>query len=314
MTHQRLGPAVHTPTSLVTPPPHLGEAIPYAQQVEQAAEALPATLPEDPRKLLVALDVDGTLVTAQGVSKNVYRTVNAALESGMNVVIATGRGLSATRPVFEELEMSPGFSVSSNGAQIVKWERAADGRHVYQKLKETYFDPRGAAEAILQVVPEAIIATDDGEDRMRVSRFFPRGELMSIQDLHDLEDLLTLPTIRMVARAPQMRRQEFADALATIDLSTVECAVGWTSWADVTARGTTKAQGLAELVAELGVDQQGTIAIGDGTNDIPMLRWAAHGVAMGGATEEVVQAADARTGAVDHDGAAAVLEALLRRY
>lgn len=314
MSAERQGPAINTPTSLVTPPPHQGEGIPYDQQVEQAAEALPDTLPDDPRKVLVALDVDGTLVTAAGASKHVYRTVNAAIESGMNVVIATGRGLSATRPVFEELEMSPGFSVSSNGAQIVKWERAADGRHVYQKLKEIYFDPRGAAEAILGVVPEAIIATDDGEDRMRVSKFFPHGELLSVQDLHDMEELLKLPTIRMVARAPQMGREEFADALATVDLGTVECAVGWTSWADVTARGTTKAQGLAELVTQLGVDQRGTIAIGDGTNDIAMLRWAAHGVAMGGATQEVVQAANATTGAVDHDGAAAVLEALLRRY
>lgn len=314
MDFDRQGPGIHTPPSLVTPPPQLGEGIPYDQQVEQAAETLPDTLPDDPRKLLIALDVDGTLVTAKGASRNVYRTVNAAIEAGMNVVIATGRGLSATRPVFEELEMPHGYSVSSNGAQIVLWERAADGRHVYQKLKETYFEPRGAAEAILRVVPEAIIATDDGEDRMRVSRLFPQGELLSVQDLHDMEDLLRLPTIRMVARAPQMGRQEFANALATIDLSNVECAVGWTSWADVTARGTTKAQGLAELVTQLGVDQRGTIAIGDGTNDIAMLRWAAHGVAMGGATQEVEQAANATTGAVDHDGAAAVLEALLRRY
>lgn len=312
MTSQ--GPGIHTPQSLVIPPPHKGEGLPYDRQVEEAAQALPETLPDDPKKVLVALDVDGTLVTANGASRNVYRTVNAAIEAGMNIVIATGRGLSATRPVFEELGVSPGFSVSSNGAQIVRWQRVADGRHVYEKLKETYFDPRGAAEAILRVVPDAIIATDDGEDRMRVSRFFPDGELISVQDLHEMEHLLSLPTIRLVARAPQMGREEFADALATIDLSIVECAVGWTSWADVTARGTTKAQGLAELVTELGVDQRGTIAIGDGTNDISMLRWAAHGVAMGGATQEVVQAADASTGAVDHDGAAAVLEALLQRY
>lgn len=302
------------PPSLITPPPQRGEGVPYDQQVENAARALPATLPEDPRKVMVALDVDGTLLTAEGASKNVYRTVNSAIEAGLNIVIATGRGLSATKPVFEELGMSPGFSVSSNGAQIVLWERAADGRHVYTKLKETFFDPRRAAEAILSAVPDAIIATDDGHDTMRVSNLFPPGELASIQDLQELEHLLAEPTIRLIARAPAMEREAFADALAKVDLSDVECAVGWTSWADVTALGTTKAQGLGVLTEQLGVDPTGTIAIGDGTNDIAMLRWAAHGVAMGGATPDVVEAANATTGAVDHDGAAAVLEALLQRY
>lgn len=314
MTPQPQDPRFNTPQSLVTPPPYVGVGLPYAEQVALAAEALPTTLPEDPKKVLVALDVDGTLVTANGASENVYRTVNAAIEAGVNVVIATGRGLSATRPVFEELRMSPGFSVSSNGAQIVRWERGLDGRHVYEKLKETYFDPRLAAEAILGVVPDVIIATDDGNERMRVTRLFPHGEFLSGQDLHELEHLLSLPTTRMVARAPSMDRLAFADALTRIDLSHVECAVGWTSWADVTARGTTKAQGLTELVERLGVDQSGTIAIGDGTNDIAMLRWAAHGVAMGGSAPEVVKAAKTTTGAVDHDGAAAVLEALLQRY
>ncbi len=314
MTQVPGAPRARTPQSLITPPPHRGEGVPYDQQVENAARALPDTLPTDPGKVMVALDVDGTLLTAKGASQNVYRTVNSAIEAGINIVIATGRGLSATKPVFEELGMSPGFSVSSNGAQILRWERAADGRHVYTKLQETFFDPRRVAEAILDVVPDAILATDDGHDTMRVSNLFPPGELASVQDLQDLERLLREPTIRLIARVPGMEREVFADALAKIDLSYVECAVGWTSWADVTALGTTKAQGLGVLTEQLGVDPAGTIAVGDGTNDIAMLRWAAHGVAMGGATPEVVEAANATTGAVDHDGAAAVLEALLRRY
>ena len=46
------------------------------------------------------------------------------------------------------------------------------------------------------------------------------------------------------------------------------------------------------------------LAIGDGRNDIEMLRWAGRGVAMGQAVEEVSAAADAVTGTVYEDGAA----------
>ena len=135
--------------TLITPPPHDAPSLPYEEQVDHAREALPADLPDDPSKVLVALDVDGTLVTANGASENVRRTVASSIEAGINVVIATGRGVAATRPVFQELELPSGFSVSSNGAQIVRWERAQDGRHVYEKLSETYFDPRAAVQAVL---------------------------------------------------------------------------------------------------------------------------------------------------------------------
>ena len=45
-----------------------------------------------------------------------------------------------------------------------------------------------------------------------------------------------------------------------------------------------------------------------------MLQWAAHGVAMGSAGENVKQSADAVTAPVEQDGAAAVIQAVLSRY
>ncbi len=55
------------------------------------------------------------------------------------------------------------------------------------------------------------------------------------------------------------------------------------------------------------------LAIGDGRNDIEMLRWAGRGVAMGQAVQEVHDAADASTGDVYEDGAAAELRPLVSR-
>ena len=94
---------------------------------------------------------------------------------------------------------------------------------------------------------------------------------------------------------------------------THEVFVGWTSWADIEPLGVTKATGLESLRARLGVPASGTVAVGDGTNDIAMIEWAAFGVAMGGASEEVRAHADHVTAAVENDGAAAVMHGIMRR-
>jgi hydroxymethylpyrimidine pyrophosphatase-like HAD family hydrolase len=62
------------------------------------------------------------------------------------------------------------------------------------------------------------------------------------------------------------------------------------------------------MVAEkLGIDQADVLAVGDGRNDVEMLRWAGRGVAMGQAIEEVRAAADDVTETVYDDGAAVEL-------
>jgi hydroxymethylpyrimidine pyrophosphatase-like HAD family hydrolase len=56
------------------------------------------------------------------------------------------------------------------------------------------------------------------------------------------------------------------------------------------------------------VEHRDVLAIGDGRNDIEMLRWAGRGVAMGQAVQPVLDVADAVTASVLEDGAAVELE------
>jgi hydroxymethylpyrimidine pyrophosphatase-like HAD family hydrolase len=74
--------------------------------------------------------------------------------------------------------------------------------------------------------------------------------------------------------------------------------------------GLSKATGLAVAARRLGLRARDTIAFGDMPNDVPMFGWAAHGVAMANAHEELLAVADAVTTSNDEDGVAAVLEQL----
>ena len=72
-----------------------------------------------------------------------------------------------------------------------------------------------------------------------------------------------------------------------------------------------KGQGIRDICGVLGLEPAQVIAFGDAQNDIPMLRVAGMGVAMGNAAEAVKAAADLVTCSNNEDGIAAALEKLL---
>ena len=70
----------------------------------------------------------------------------------------------------------------------------------------------------------------------------------------------------------------------------------------------TKATGLAEVAADLGVDAADVVAFGDMPNDLEMLRWAGHGVAMGNAHPALLDVADEVTARTPRTASRLVLE------
>ena len=73
----------------------------------------------------------------------------------------------------------------------------------------------------------------------------------------------------------------------------------------------TKAAGLDFVAAHVGFSQAQTVAFGDGENDIELVEWAAYGVAVANAHEQVKEVADFVCPSVDDEGVAQVLEAFL---
>ena len=76
---------------------------------------------------------------------------------------------------------------------------------------------------------------------------------------------------------------------------------------DVIATGGGKDHGMDALLSHFGIGLEDTMAFGDGENDLPMLRHAHIGVAMGNADDLVKGQADYVTGTVDEDGISSAL-------
>ena len=84
---------------------------------------------------------------------------------------------------------------------------------------------------------------------------------------------------------------------------------GW--YCEIVPAHISKWTGVTQLARKLGIPPDAICAVGDQRNDLPMIREAALGVAMGNAAPEVKEAADLVTGRHDEDGLVAVVERIL---
>ena len=297
------------------PPTSGGPPIGTAAGPDGAASAAPAApaaglLPDE--RLLVALDVDGTILDINGrVSERMMASLARLRTYGVQIVISTGRGIQAALPVAYHVGLTDGWMICANGAVTLRMDPAAPGG--YEIADAVTFDPTDAIAALTRAVPDGIVAVEVLGDGFKVSRPFPDGELIEAQRVVSLEEMSAQPVTRVVLRAPGMDVGEFSTLVAGCGLHSVEYAIGWTAWLDVAPEGVTKASALQSLAARLGTGASRTIAVGDGTNDVEMLRWAGIGAAMGSAPESVKESSDIVTGPVWHDGCAALLDAVVER-
>ncbi len=259
---------------------------------------------------LIALDVDGTLVDHEGaMTEEVRDAARAVIEAGHDVIIATGRSLGATLPVIRLLGITRGFAVCSNGGVTLRIDASLP--EGFEVIERVTFDPKPALTALRERLPAAKYALEDDRGRFLSTESFQDASFGSEAESVDFDEMLRSRAVRVVVFSTDSSAEEFGEAVASIGLHGVTYSVGWTAWLDIAASGVTKASALEVLRRRLGTDEELTVAVGDGRNDIEMLQWAGRGVAMGQAPDEVRSAASEVTGTVYDDGAAKVLRSLV---
>jgi Cof subfamily protein (haloacid dehalogenase superfamily) len=268
----------------------------------------------DWRPRVVALDIDGTLLkwiegggtTYEEIAPAVRDAVHRALDAGAHVVLASGRSPHGMTPIADLLDLHDDGSerlwvVASNGAVVLRYPPI-------EVVHEETFDARPAVSAILERHPTALVAVEERGVGYRVNRHFPHGELSGEMTLAEVDDIVAGPVSRVIIRDPDATADEFVALAEDLGLHGTNYVVGWTAWLDLAPVGVSKASGLEYVAQRLGLTADDVLAIGDGRNDIEMLRWAGRGVAMGQAIQPVIDAADDVTESVYEDGAAIELD------
>ena len=262
------------------------------------------------QKLMVALDVDGTLVDHDGhMSAAVREAAQAVVAAGHEVMIATGRSLNAMLPIIENIGIERGYAVCCNGGVTLRLHPELESG--YEVIHKATFDPAPALRALRERLPSAKYALEDEDGNFLSTERFQDPSFGVEAVGVDFQTMLEATAVRVVVFSTDNTPEEFTEAIEHIGLAGVTYSVGWTAWLDIAAAGVTKASALENLRGRLGIEPHLTVAVGDGRNDIEMLSWAGRGVAMGQAPEEVIAAADEVTHSVFDDGAAHVLRSLL---
>lgn len=254
------------------------------------------------RPRLIALDVDGTLVSnANELSAAVRKSVRALRDSGIEIVISTGRAIPGVLDTTGKLGFTEGYAVASNGAIVFAYDPI-------DVLQAVTFDASDAVRRVLEQVPDAIVAVEEIGVGFRVNREFPPGEVSGQFVVEDVDSLIAEPVTRVVIRSTDHTAEEFTAIVNDLGLTGTNYFIGYSAWLDLAPAGVSKASGLDFLCRRLGIDPADVLAVGDGNNDLEMIAWAGRGVAMGHAPDTLKEVADHVTAPIEADGLVEELE------
>lgn len=262
---------------------------------------------------LIASDVDGTLLTTmERMSGRTMQVVRRVLAADVPFVLVSGRPPRWIPPVAAPAQLS-GYAVCANGA--VLYDIGSD-----QVLSVRGLDPvllHDVAESLAHALPGAHLAAERIGTTAHGRAIAPHVSESDFRNpWGDSEntyvsraEVLGRTAIKLLVSDRRMTSDEMAQAARSVLDGAVDITFSTNAGLiEISAPSVTKATGLAEVAARCGVTAADVIAFGDMPNDVEMLRWAGHGVAMANAHPAVLRAADEVTARNDDDGVAQVLE------
>lgn len=233
---------------------------------------------------LIALDLDGTLLNSKReISSQNLHWIQKAEEAGLIVAFATGRGRDSSKPYWDVVSPTAPM-IMANGAEV--WKN-------HDELLSRFELPPAAVSELIALAKDHAV------------HYWTLGNCE--EDPSSTEDGCL--KVGMYHHDPEVIAQlrERVAAIGDFEISSSA-----SDNVEVNRRGVTKAAGLAEVTALLGIKPREVVAIGDNINDLSMIEWAGYGVAMENAVEIVKDVADHVTGSNDEDGVAQLIQSILK--
>jgi Cof subfamily protein (haloacid dehalogenase superfamily) len=257
---------------------------------------------------LVASDIDGTLIRTDGTLS--ARTLEVLEGLPIPTVLVTGRPVRWLRQLYDQMP-EPLPAICANGAVVYDPDTdeilRADPLSVELLLDVT--------KRLREAVPDITLAVEVEDGR---SFWYEEGwpvrwstEHHAVRVLATPAELTSAPAVKLLARSASSHPDEFYELVSRTLGAAAETTHSSTSaLVEISAAGVTKAAGLAWLCEREHITAAEVIAFGDMPNDLPMLAWAGHSVAMANAHPAVREVADAVALSNDEDGVATYLSEL----
>lgn len=257
----------------------------------------------------LVLDLDGTLLNSEHkMSEKNKEAIRKAIAQGVKVMIATGKTRTSAEPIIAELGLdTPGVFVQGliiyNADGTLRQETTLDGkaaRRAIQYAESVGFDV--IAYSGKRLVTKKIT------DAVKAIAAYGEPAPEAIGSL--LNHIGTLPMHKLImvgGNAANLRSLRWQLGQMIGEQAAFTHGGVLTSL-EVLPKGMSKGVGVKALLRIMGATPENTMAIGDGDNDIDMLKLVGVGVAMGNAHEDVKAAAKHVVKSNDEDGVADAIE------
>jgi Cof subfamily protein (haloacid dehalogenase superfamily) len=265
---------------------------------------------------LMAIDVDGTLLDgSHRLRTEVKEAVKRLAASGCAVALATARGPQAVVEIVQQLAFAPslicfsGGWIGELGSTSLRPVNIRLDRRLPANIARSIVN-----QAINQGVEPNVFTPETWRVRKLTDEIVEETRIVNLQPIVSedlLADAVEPNKIMLISRL------EAADELlppierSIRSISTVTFSKR--NYLEILPVGVNKAKAVATVSRLLGVDLSEVVAIGDGLNDLEMLREVGFAIAMGNALDQVKAAADLVVGSNNEAGVAqAVIEILAR--
>jgi 5-amino-6-(5-phospho-D-ribitylamino)uracil phosphatase len=262
---------------------------------------------------LIAVDLDGTLLTDnKSISPKTKKALQNAMLAGHQVVIATGRPFRASHMIYKELNLNSPI-VNFNGALVHHPQSAAWGTYhspfdvkTAQKIVEAS-EGFAVKNILAEVMDDVYIHYQDND----MLDLFSAGS--NKVETGDLREILLHDPTSILIHAHEEKVADIRNHLSDVHAEVIDHRRWGAPWhvIEIVKSGLNKAVGLKRVAEHYSIPKDRIIAFGDEDNDLEMIEYAGHGIAMGNAIPQLKSLAKYITKTNEEDGIAHYLEDIL---
>lgn len=261
---------------------------------------------------LLAVDIDGTLLNSQGkLTDQTQKRIQEARERGVLFVLSTGRPIQGVKSLVDQIGGDFPL-ITYNGAMVLRG-----------KSQEVLYSSSLRNEDLLE-------AYQAGEKRQATMLIWSDNKLYANKDnqksrhyssltntpfkVIETIDELNRPATKILWYEEENLLKEYQKELdGEIVSNTMVYHTSRPYFLEFVHRKASKAIAIEQLCQAFQIKREETIAVGDSYNDISMIEYAAVGVAMENAPDEIKEKADFITRDCDHEGVSHVIERFILR-
>ena len=267
---------------------------------------------------LIAIDMDGTLLNEKKhIEKAQKEAIHEAIEAGIKIVLCTGRPLYGILPFYKELGLQKldqeGYVILNNGCSVHKttdWELLAfeeitkeDVVYLNELRKGYDLDFTVSNDKDYFVIGERANEYTKEDGKLVYVEVQPISIEEATSGKHTFFKSMFLGNENEIAR--------FVKDKGELINSRYSGVLSQKYIYETLPKGANKGVALKKLAEKLNIPREEVMAIGDGNNDIEMLKFAGVGVAMGNGTKMAKDAANYITDTNENNGVAKAIEKFL---